>query len=92
MNRNSEALESFEQVVSLDPGFAPGWYNKAVMHSRDGSYGIALQAFDIALSLDSRHVLSWFCESLVLINLGKTNQGKKAFIRATGSSPSTSRS
>jgi tetratricopeptide (TPR) repeat protein len=29
-------------------------------------------------------VLSWFCESLVLINLGRTSLGKKAFIRATG--------
>jgi tetratricopeptide (TPR) repeat protein len=41
-----------------------------------------LQAFDIALSLDSQHVLSWFGKSLVLINLGKINMGKKAFIRA----------
>jgi tetratricopeptide (TPR) repeat protein len=53
------------------------------MHSRDGSYGLALQAFDLVISLNPRHVLAWFCESLVLINLGMTNRGKKAFIRAT---------
>ncbi len=46
-------------------------------------YGIALQAFDILMSMDVKNALAWFCESLVLINLGKTNQGKKAFIRAT---------
>ena len=83
LNQNQEALKSFEQVVSIDRGLAASWFNKACLHSRDGAYGIALQAFDILMSMDVKNALAWFCESLVLINLGKTNQGKKAFIRAT---------
>ena len=83
MNRNEDALISFERAVAIDPGLAAAWFNKAVIHSRNGSYGSALQAFDLVLSHNPRHVLAWFCESLVLINLGMTNRGKKAFIRAT---------
>jgi hypothetical protein len=43
--------------------------------------------YDLVLSLESLHAISWVGKSFVLINIGMSGAGKKAFIRANQVAP-----
>jgi tetratricopeptide (TPR) repeat protein len=86
-DRGREALISFERAIALDPGMVRAWLNKGAFHSREGAYEFALQAYDMVLSLDPLYLLAWVGKNFVLINIGRSGAGKKAFIRANQVDP-----
>ena len=51
--------------------------NKGALRSREGGYELALQTYDMAISLDPLYPLAWVGKSFVLININRSGAGKK---------------
>ena len=43
--RDLEAIEAFQEVVKLDPGFADAWHNLALLYEKTGREAEAIEAF-----------------------------------------------
>lgn len=43
--RDTEAIEAFQEVVKLDPGFTDAWHNLAVLYEKTGQEKKAIEAF-----------------------------------------------
>lgn len=50
--RDSDARESFENSKKINPGFAPPWYNLAILHSIAGDKRETFSHLKKALSID----------------------------------------
>jgi Flp pilus assembly protein TadD len=43
--RDTEAIEAFQEVVKLDPGFTDAWHNLAMLYEKTGQEKKAIEAF-----------------------------------------------
>jgi len=43
--RDPEAIEAFQEVVKLDPGFTDAWHNLALLYEKTGHKEKAIEAF-----------------------------------------------
>ena len=54
-----EAMEAFDEAISLNPNYALAWYNKGVVLDNQGKYGEAIQAYNEAIRLDPNDADAW---------------------------------
>ncbi len=48
----AEAVDAYQRVVAIDPGYAAAWNNLGLLHHRVGHYGEAQEAYEAALRAD----------------------------------------
>ena len=54
-DRDQEALQHFEEAISLEPNFDEAYYNAGLVHKGRRMYGEARRCFETALELDPLH-------------------------------------
>jgi|GEM_PF-2719759 tetratricopeptide (TPR) repeat protein len=82
MNRNGEALETFQKAVSLAPDLAPAHAGRGVACSRLGKNLQALSAFRRTLLLNPEDALAHLNLGITYRRLGRHHQGRQAIIEA----------
>ena len=56
MGQNYEALKVFNEVIYLQPDFAPSYANRGILHDRMGHYRKAIADYEKSLELDAEMV------------------------------------
>ena len=56
MGQNHEALEIFDEVIYRQPGFAPSYANRGILHDRMGHYRKAIADYEKSIELDAEMV------------------------------------
>ena len=82
MNRNLEALETFQKAVGLAPESAPAQAGRGVALSRLGKHLQAITAFRRALSLNPNDPLSHLNLGVTYVRLGRHHRGRQSIIEA----------
>ena len=59
LGRYTEAIEAFNQALTIDPDYSSAWNNKGVTLSRLGRYTEAIEAFDQALAIKPDYLLRY---------------------------------
>jgi tetratricopeptide (TPR) repeat protein len=73
-----EALEVFDEVISLVPDFAVGYSLKAMVLSNMGRFDETLQAADRAIELDPGDIGAWAMKVKALTLLGRAEEAREA--------------
>ena len=73
LGKNQQALEAFNEVLSLDPNSAVSIANRAILQDRMGLYGKAIDDYERAIKMDPKlgEGLDWFTRFL------QNREGKK---------------
>lgn len=77
---HDEAIELFRKACVLRPDLADAHANLGDALSRRGLREEAINALDKALELDPSHALAHFLRSLVLLRLGRLDEGWKDYL------------
>ena len=59
MDRIEEAVRCYDQALTLNPDFEPGWFNRGWALERLGEVAQAAEAYLKTVALNPRHVLAW---------------------------------
>ena len=86
---NDAALELFDRVVGLAPGFAEGWNKRATTLYTLGRFEQSAQDIDKVLSLEPRHFGALSGLGLCNIRLGRDKEALAAFRRAAAVDPNS---
>jgi Flp pilus assembly protein TadD len=84
---NEAALELFDRIVALAPGFAEGWNKRATTLYTMGRFEQSVQDIDKVLALEPRHFGALSGLGLCDIRLGKDREALAAFQRAAAVDP-----
>ncbi|HID43228.1 MAG TPA: tetratricopeptide repeat protein [Archaeoglobaceae archaeon] len=75
----SEAIESFDKAIDLDPEFALAMYNKGIVLDSIEKYEEALRWLDKALEVNSEYAEAWYNKGAILLELEKYEDALKCF-------------
>ena len=75
LNRNQEAIDSFDQAIILNPSLPEPWSHKATATSELGLYAQALPLFSKAIELNPLYSEAKFNLSLTQLKLGNFEDG-----------------
>ena len=66
LGRDQQALEAFNEVLSIDPNSAVSFANRGILEDRMGLYFRAIKDYEIAMKLDPKlgKGLDWFTRLL----------------------------
>jgi tetratricopeptide (TPR) repeat protein len=81
------ALEAFDEVVALAPGFAEGWNKRATVHYLLNNLQQSLEDIAATLKLEPRHFGALSGRGLVFIKLRDLEQALSAFEEVLEVSP-----
>jgi Flp pilus assembly protein TadD len=81
------ALDRFNRVVELAPGFAEGWNKRATTLYTMGRFAESAQDIDKVLALEPRHFGALSGLGLCNVRLGKDREALAAFQRAAAVDP-----
>lgn len=84
---NRSALEDFDQIVRIAPGFAEGWNKRATVHYLLGNYEDSLADIDETLALEPRHFGALSGRGLVYSALEDPERALDAFEAALEVNP-----
>ncbi|CAD8137817.1 unnamed protein product [Paramecium octaurelia] len=82
-----EAIERFNQALSLNPQYVRVWINKALVLSKLKRFQEAIECYDQAISIDTKDFLSWNNKGMVLCNLNQHQEAIKCFDQAISINP-----
>ncbi len=82
LNRDDDALASFERAIECEPGFVDAYGNRATLLSEMGRLDEALASFDQALALRSDNAEDWCNRATVLADLGRLPEAIESYDRA----------
>ncbi|WP_416669008.1 tetratricopeptide repeat protein [Egbenema bharatensis] len=88
--RYSEAIESYEQALSLQPDLGIAWAKKAMALKRSHQYSAALEANERALQIDPNLQAGWLGKAYALLNLKQYEAALLSFERAIQLNPESS--
>lgn len=69
-----DVLASFDQALSLEPGYAVAWNEKANFLDSVGRFDDAIRCYDISLKIDPGNAEVWFNKGLTLRKIGRENE------------------
>ena len=66
LGKDQQALEAFDEVLSLDPNSAVSFANRGILQDRMGLYAKAIEDYERAIEMDSKlgEELDWFTRFL----------------------------
>ncbi len=70
MDRLDEALACYEQALSIEPKFGPGWYNKGWALQGMGELARAIAAYEKSVELNPENVQGWANLAFLLTRRG----------------------
>ncbi len=76
------AMELYDRVLAIQPGFAEGWNRRATVHLSNENYAEALRDVNEALRLEPRHFGAWGGLGAVMESLGSTDEARTAYEKA----------
>jgi tetratricopeptide (TPR) repeat protein len=83
----SQAIEAYDQAISLDKGNFEAWNGKADALNRAQKFTEALAASDTALALEPSRASGWINRGYILYNLGRFDDELKAYETAVSLEP-----
>ncbi|OPY36891.1 MAG: lipoprotein NlpI [Methanoregula sp. PtaU1.Bin051] len=83
----TDAIESFDNAIALEPGYYEAWDAKADALNRNRQYSDALAASDHSLSLNPAYGKGWINRGFILYNLGRYDDEIKAYDKAIAIDP-----
>jgi len=84
---NRAALEAFDNVISIAPGFAEVWNKRATVHFLLNNLQKSLDDISAALELEPRHFGALSGRGLILVRLRQLEPALSAFEEALDISP-----
>lgn len=81
------AVEAYGQGLALDPGFAPGFYNRGYAYNMLGLHRQAAGEYDRALALDPDDYQTWFNRALSNYYLGDHRRAVEDYEKAIALNP-----
>lgn len=81
------AIETFNALISLEPGFAEAWNKRATVNFMAGNYADAIADIEEALTLEPRHFGAQSGKGLVLDAMGEREAALEAFEKALRINP-----
>jgi len=81
------AIKIYEQIMELDPSFAPAWINLGTIHFHLREFGWAEQLYRHATEIDPTYVLAFFDLGNVLDELQRLDESIAAYRQAVALAP-----
>lgn len=81
------AVEAYGRGLALDPGFAPGFYNRGYAYNMLGKHRLAVAEYDRALALDPDDYQTHFNRALSHYFLGEHRKAVEGYGRAIAINP-----
>ncbi len=82
LQRNTEAIASFDQAIAIDPDMASAWSNRGFVQIANQDYLGAESSITKALAIDPNYAPAWANRGLLLTNLKKYLESIAAFDKA----------
>ena len=82
LQRNTEAIASFDKAIELDPDMASAWSNRGFVQIANKDYAGAETSITKALAIDPIYAPAWANRGLLLTNLKKYLESVAAFDEA----------
>ena len=79
--KNGAALDFLDQVVTLAPGYAEGWNQRATLHFTMDNYAKSMADIDRVLRLEPRHFGALGGMATILKNTGRNEAAMHAYER-----------
>jgi tetratricopeptide (TPR) repeat protein len=83
----AEAVEAYQRVVAIDPGYAAAWNNLGLLQHRVGHYGEAQDAYEAALRADPTCAQARYNLGSLLEDLGELPASIRAYESAVALAP-----
>ena len=77
-----QAIEAYDQAISINPQYAEAWNNKGLALRALGEYDEAIKAYDQAISINPQIAEAWSNKGVALQALGRTSEADAAFAKA----------
>jgi tetratricopeptide (TPR) repeat protein len=81
------AIKLYQEIMELDPNFAPAWINLGTIHFHLREFGWAEQLYRRATEIDPTYVLAFFDLGNVLDELQRPDESITAYRRAVALAP-----
>jgi tetratricopeptide (TPR) repeat protein len=81
------AIKLYQEIMELDPSFAPAWINLGTIHFHLREFGWAEQLYRRATEIDPAYVLAFFDLGNVLDELQRPDESITAYRRAIALAP-----
>ncbi|MGD1835553.1 MAG: tetratricopeptide repeat protein, partial [Nitrososphaeraceae archaeon] len=75
----SQAIESYDKAISLDPNWSAPWLDKGTVYFKLGNYSQAIESYDKAISLDPNWSAPWLDKGTVYFKLGNYSQAIESY-------------
>ena len=85
-----EAIETFDEAISVDPVCSDAWYEKGKVLHRLGRIEEALEAFARVISINPENNDGWYNKGVCLTKLGRNEESLEAFQEASRLNPESS--
>ncbi len=82
LSRYSEALESYDRALELDPKNVYAWNNRGNTLNSLSRYSEALESYDRTLELDPKDTIAWNNRGYTLYNLSRYSEALESYERA----------
>jgi len=76
LNRLEEALNSYENAISIKPDYKHSYYNIGLLHEATGNLEKALEAYEKTLEIDSNYIYAMHALKIVRLNLDNSVKNK----------------
>ena len=76
LGRLEEALEAYDNAISLKPDFAWEWERRGRTLRVLGRYKAALECYDRALEIQPQYAFAWNGQGIVLERMGRLEQAR----------------
>jgi len=87
LERQNEALESFNKAIELDPDDALTWHMRSITLFALANYDEALESLNKAIELDPDDVQAWHIKGVVLVVLKHYDEALESFNKAIALNP-----
>jgi tetratricopeptide (TPR) repeat protein len=77
MSRLEEALACYEQALSIEPNFGPGWYNKGWALEGLGELAKAIAAYEKSVEINPENVQGWANLAFLLTRRGDDDGARR---------------
>jgi tetratricopeptide (TPR) repeat protein len=87
LGRYTEALESLDRALEIDPKDAVVWFNRGLALDELKRYKEGLASYDRALEIDPTYAATWNNRGITLLELGRYQEALESFERASSVAP-----